>query len=215
MSLCVYLTLLVSYVRLALLCLVALEIRYLGDTTQSGSSVAPSLRVELSPWGMRLEMLQQDIALAALPTILHVQTVTIDLACPIPDPTADKAQGLGGEPLWMRFAETALAFPQLQHVELLRTPGPTGSTSPLPAPLGITDAAFKPLIEAGKFVCRYQGRGGRTMFVATDTVNPKASADRTTKAAMRDCDGGGPHVESEAVADRPLEDGHREYLVLD
>lgn len=91
-------------------------------------------------------------------------------------------QELCTESVWARFAETALKFPRLQHVELFREKD-LGGTLPGLASLGITDAAFKQLITARKFVCRYVDWGSWDLQIQKNTINIKTRgkpADKTT-----------------------------------
>ena len=102
-------------------------------------------------------------AIAAQPAQLHVETVVLVLDDP--SELAETASALCTPALWTRFAALALAFPRLKCVELQLESGlPESvdegedelggiSTRPGPAVVGITDAAFTPLIEAGKFAC--------------------------------------------------------------
>lgn len=85
------------------------------------------------------------------------------------------------ESLWAGFAEAALAFPRLEYVKLhlewdWRPKSAPASLFHEPAPLGITDEAFKPLIAAGKFRCEVRGYRGETTLTATSTVDPRPRA---------------------------------------
>ena len=145
--------------------------------------------------------------------MLRVHTIFIDLT----EISADRAQTLCNEALWKRFAATALTFPYLQKVELERlvstAPGSAGSGAGRdPTPLGISDTAFRQLLESGKFVCRVVDPSISfyplvTVLSATNTVDPegrKSGADK--KGGDLGDEGSVLHAELETAADHPVED---------
>lgn len=139
-----------------------------------------------------------------LPLVLHVHAICVNLRCKI----VDEAQDFCNESAWLRFAETALEFPQLQVVELHQGRDPEGSSlSPVrvPAFVGITDAAFRPLIEAKKFMCLSEGKVRGTTNTYKDTVNPRV---KDTSAAVARAISKS-HAELAVAADHP-----GEYTVL-
>lgn len=108
--------------------------------------------------------------------MFQVHAVTVDITRLV----WDKAQGILHESLWTRFVETALKFPHLQNVKLERRVSSPGRE---PASIGLTEAAFRPLIDAGKFVCRVVDYEWKTVLVSTNTISPKAGKNRVDKAA--------------------------------
>ena len=173
--------------------------------------LAPPLKVHFSPLGTA-GPLRRATAATMLPLMLRVQTVTINFASRI----SHEAQGICSEPAWTRFAETALKFLHLQHVELLHTCDSTlASDDPgryqEPAFLGITDKAFKPLIEAGKFVYRLEDSDGRIVSTATHTVDTKAWYKQKQKEKS---EGGVEGGSLEEAATHPVE-GSCKYPLLD
>ena len=119
--------------------------------------------------------------MAGFPTMVHVDAITVDLARKI----ADEAHELWSESLWTRFAQTALTFPNLRQIKLqkywgLRNPGKFRR----PAFLGITDAAFKPLMDAQKFecLCRHSWDVWEVGHTSTCTVGSKSECRRYQRA---------------------------------
>ena len=104
--------------------------------------------------------------------MLQIDALNIDIADPLPD----DVQRICTEAAWTRFVASALAFPHLRYVQLLRRWDPARVLALRePAFLGITDAVFKPLIDAGKFLCLLVRRPGpwEVVLWAADTVDPK------------------------------------------
>ncbi|EKM52944.1 uncharacterized protein PHACADRAFT_259109 [Phanerochaete carnosa HHB-10118-sp] len=128
--------------------------------------MAPDIRVYLSP-GMNTRTLSRsNTAQAPAQSIqLYVHTVYIDLTMKI----ANSARELCTESLWTRFAETALKFVHLQWVEIWREWD--SHEDDISESLGITDAAFNPLMEARKFRSRFVDDLWPTVVVA-DTATP-------------------------------------------
>ena len=115
--------------------------------------VAPELKLHIRPWEMAL----------------NVHEITINF-CRIN--LSDKTQDHCNEPAWTRFVQKALEFPRLERVELLQDLYSVHE----PTFFGVTDAAFKPLINARKLVCRFERRFGSSMYEQTNTVaRPKTT----------------------------------------
>ncbi|EKM52928.1 uncharacterized protein PHACADRAFT_210693 [Phanerochaete carnosa HHB-10118-sp] len=106
-----------------------------------------------------------------LSTPLHVHGLHVDLTVS----TADSAHDFCTESLWTRFSEIALKFARIQHVEVLRSWNMYGNDTS--ETLGITDAAFKSLIEARKFRCRYLDHGGQTVRLEAKIAVPKNASN--------------------------------------
>lgn len=183
---------------------------YLREHLQLHTAIAPELHIHFSPLGTH-DALWADTAPAALPAMLQIHAITIDLRCQI----SDEAQDLCNEPVWTRFAAAALKLSHLKIVELFREWDPEG-LYPVrePAFVGITDAAFRPLIEAGKFICRFAPLFGDVMYEKKDTVNPKLPENLRrglTDGGGEDDDGDGGSCEARNQAAVGV---HRKFCVL-
>ena len=136
-----------------------------------------------------------------LSAILQIDAITLDLIIPF----SDEAQGVCDEALWTRFAQTALEFPRLRRVELRQKWNIAGVKGfRQPDFLGVTDTAFKPLMDAGKFLGRFTGDSGETVLVVTGTVSPKSRGKLAEKAIDGDGDQGNysdSDCESDETAD--------------
>lgn len=161
-----------------------LIIRFPCENSQASIDIAPELLVHLSPRtapGQR----RPYITPAELPMKRQIRSIQIDVLWLV----WDRGHELCTEPLWTRFAEKALSFAHLEHIVLGQWWYPERS-SPKPFceldSLGITDAAFRPLIEAGKFVYRFAFRTGVVVSEQRKTVSPKGLTDlarRVTRSA--------------------------------
>ena len=80
-----------------------------------------------------------------------------------------------------------------------------------PAALGITDEVFKPLVEAGQLVSRWQDARYRTVREVRGTVRPRGPEKLAEKARGGDAGGDVSHAEPEGMAGRPAE-GPCEWL---
>ena len=150
--------------------------------------MGPGVEVRLSPWPLSLNTPPQMTAAPTAPPALHVETIVLVLY----DTTelADTAPSLCTEDLWTRFASAALGFPRLKCVELQRAQDPGEESGRGLAFVGITDAAFAPLVEAGKFACVVEDEYGGSER-RTDGVEPK---NALSEGAVGGGSGGGGHV---------------------
>ena len=146
-------------------------------------------------------ILRSNLSEAAASRKYHVGTIGIHL-----DELPRAVPDLCNESAWMQFAETAAKFPHLRTVELVRVQRhpPRQHPAQYPESLGITDNAFKSLIEAGKLACRFMESAQdfdrwRTLFTATlPTLRSKAWEGLEKKMTKSDGDSG---VGSEEVVD--------------
>lgn len=119
---------------------------------------------------------------AVLPLMLQVRAITIYSI----DPTPNEPPALCNESAWTCFVETALKFQRLQHVELFwEWDSASSDHFRDPVYMDITDTAFKPLFEAGKFSFRLLDSDWNVVLTATSTVNPKHPDKQADKAVGR------------------------------
>ena len=179
----------------------SLELQMTYGSSQGSNVLAPRLGVHLrsmqtggTPW--------PNITPAVVPATLRVYAIDVTIWSIIPN----EAQDVCNESAWTKFVGTALQFPRLRRVEL-RHRYSTASTDAdyhrEPAFLGITDEAFKPLIDAEKFLYQLlHWEIEDTVSTATDTVDDSQARARLARIARGPSS---PEQESDAESDSDVE----------